>query len=300
MTGPDLAAGHRLMGFVRSARAELLVLRHSPAVWALVLLLPALTLVTRYLTQYVFYRTASTGTVSDLGSPLQLLYTLSPNQMVTVVTASYAGLGSAAAVVLGAVVAGGDWGRGSLKTALAQGPSRMETALGQAAAVITALTASVAINFGVAALVSRLIVTLEAQQATEAILAFPPPEVVLHGVFIGVLISAANGAIGLALGTALRSPAAAIGAALIWYVASQVLLSAVAAALGGPFAHLNQALPNASTTTLANIYGPVIGGPTLEAVPPAINPILAPWVLLTYLVVLIAVFIELTRRRDVS
>ena len=56
----------------------------------LVLLLPALNLLNRYLIQYVLYRTAGSGTFSDLGSPLQILYTLSPNQMVTVVTASTA------------------------------------------------------------------------------------------------------------------------------------------------------------------------------------------------------------------
>jgi hypothetical protein len=266
----------------------------------LVLLLPALNLLNRYLIQYVLYRTAGSGTFSDLGSPLQILYTLSPNQMVTVVTASHGSIGAVVATVLGALVAGNHWGHGSLKTSLAQGPGRLATALGQAVAVITALMLSVALNFGTAALVSKLIMIIESANAPEAVVAFPDLFVIGRGLWIGILISAAYGAAGLALGAVFRSAGAAIGATLIWFVGSRVLLNSLATSLGGPFATLNQALPNASTATLANIFGSVVGSTVDRVLEPQIDPLLAPWVLLGYVIALLATSALPIRNRDIS
>lgn len=289
-----------MTGLLRSVRAELVVLRLSPSVWALILLLPALTLLNDYLVPYVLYRTAGTGTVIDLGSPLQMLYMLSPSQLVAVVTATYATLGPAVAVVLGALVAGGDWARGSLTSALAQGPGRTATSIGQVAAILLALTVGVGVNFGVAAVASTLIVSIEADEAVQTMLAYPEPAVILHAIAVSVLISAVSGALGVALGTIFRSAGSAIGAALIWYVGSQVLLASVAQALGGPSAVIAQVLPNASVTTLAATFGPVVGGPVLEAPAPAIDPSLAPWVLLAYLIAFATISTALMRRRDIN
>jgi hypothetical protein len=62
-------------GGMRAAlRAELLVMRHRPAVLALVLTLPVNMLISSYLTDYVSYLTAGKGTVGDgFGSGVEVL-----------------------------------------------------------------------------------------------------------------------------------------------------------------------------------------------------------------------------------
>jgi len=59
-----------------SLRAELLVLRHRPAVWALVLAMPFNMLIISYVTEYVVYLTSQAGpprTAARFGQDLSVL-----------------------------------------------------------------------------------------------------------------------------------------------------------------------------------------------------------------------------------
>ncbi len=81
-------------------------------------------------------------------------------------------------MVLGALVTGGDWGRGTLKTALVQRPTRLATFAGQALAVFAALAASVLASFAVGAAFSLLVSALGTGAASPEVASFPAAAVV--------------------------------------------------------------------------------------------------------------------------
>lgn len=282
-----------------SYRAELLVLRRWPAAWVLVLLPALALLLTSYATPYLFYRTAGNGVVSDAGSPLQTLYTLSPSQAVTLVTTSYGGYAAIPALILGALVSGNDWGNGYLKTALSQGPGRAATAVGQTLAVLSAATTGVVITYLTAGAASAAVAILDAEELPEPAAQFPLLAVTATGVAVAVLISTVYAAAGLVLGTVFRSAGAAVAAALVWIVGVQVLFGTAATQLGGSYAALNDALPNSNATTLSTALGPIIGSTTeLEA--PAVTAYgTAAAILAVYLAAFILLNTALLSRRGI-
>jgi len=279
-----------------SFRAELLVLRKWPAAWVLVLLWPFAMLVSNYAIQYVLYRTAATGTFSDLGP---ILPSILPGQFVIVAMRDVVFFGATPAVVLGALVAGGDWGRGTVKTSLTQGPGRVPTFAGQALAVAAALALSVALTFAVAAACSLLVSAAAAGKASPADAAFPAAVVVARGVGVALLVVATYGAAGLALGTLFRGAGPAIGAALVWTVVVQYVLDTLALQVGGAFEAFNDALPNANALSLAGTFGSAGGGAGSQVLLRT-DPAVAAWVLAGYTLAFVAAAAILVGRRDVA
>jgi ABC-2 type transport system permease protein len=120
-----------------SLRAELLVLRKSRVAWALVLTAPLLTLVTTYVFGFGDYLGLTPAMYAQFGTPAQNLQGLLPSQFnIQAVNELFF---TAPFIVLGAVIVGGDWGRGTIKTSLLQGPSRARTFAGQTLAAGKAL-----------------------------------------------------------------------------------------------------------------------------------------------------------------
>lgn len=282
-----------------SLRAELLVLQKWPAAWVLVLITPLYVLLFSYAIQYVLYLSAENGSLTDLGSPEQLLPALLPNQSVIIVVNGFGFSGTAPFVVLGALAAGGDWGRGTIKTSLTQGPGRLRTFFGQALAVGLALILSVALTFAVAGAASFLVLALEADAASPADAVPPAVEVVARGLGGALLISAVYGAAGLALGTLFRGAGAAIGAALVWTVVVQNLLDTLALQVRGVFETINDALPNANALSLIGVFG-AIRNELYAQMPLRTDPTVATWVLVGYVLAFVALGAIFIRRRDVS
>lgn len=280
-------------------RAELLFLRRWPAAWVLVLLPAAALVLTRYLTQYLFYRTAGGGTVSDIGSPLQLLYTMSPSQAFTLAVGAYGAYAAVPVLILGALVTGSDWGNGHLKTALTQGPSRVATGIGQALAVLTAAAAGVTALFLATAASSAAIALLEEDELPSAAALFPGPSLTVKAVAIALLINAVYASAGLLLGTVFRSAGAAVAAALVWIVGVQVLFATADTQLGGAYAAVNNLLPNSAAVALSSALGPVVGV-TAEPRPSAdVSSGAAAVLLAMYLFAFLAPNSLLLARRDV-
>jgi hypothetical protein len=90
--------------------------------------------------------------------------------------------GTAPFIVLGAVMAGGDWGRGTITTAQLQRPDRARTFTGQALALAAAVTASVLATFAVAAAASIMIRAAESDSVNPYIAALPPALVIAMSV----------------------------------------------------------------------------------------------------------------------
>lgn len=283
-----------------SLRAELLVLRMSPAAWVLVSLLPLYTLIQGYVLGYLFY-VRQLGPEADPGggSAELILLSLLPSQFSIVAVNVYAFVGTAVPLVFGALASGNDWSRGTLKTALSQGPGRMRTFGGQILAVSAMLTISVATNFLVAAAASAVIQVITRGTGSVANSAFPPPLVVLQSVAVAVLISITYGTGGLALGTVFRSAGVAIAVALVWTQGVVVLLDTLALQLGGVVETINDFTPDASAASLTAVFGAVGGGADTPMYF-RVDPALSVWVLAGYTVAFILLGMTVIRHRDVA
>jgi len=285
-------------GVAASLRAELLILRRSKVAWALVLATPMLTLFTIYLLQFLEYLGDTPALYTQEGTPEQALEGLLPGQFniqaieQVAITVPF--------IVLGAVIAGGDWGRGTIRTALLAGPSRARTFAGQAAAILIACAISVVLSFAVAAAASVAIRAYTGPLAPGAAGndAFPPWIVTAESVGAGLLIATAYGALGIALGTLCRSAAGGVAAALAWYFLVDVDLSDLSISAGPVVQHIYNAFPEASVTTLSFMFGSSGGGASSATYQPVAHHA-AVAIMLGYTAVFLGVALVLVRRRDI-
>ncbi len=282
-----------------SLRAELLILRKWPVCWALLLITPVLTLITGYLVPYLQFRTVTPDQYDQLGSPSQILPTILPGQYVISAMSNFGFSGTAPFVILGAVLAGGDWGRGTIKTALLQGPGRLASLAGQALGLLLGLVGSVVATVLLAGLASELVLHLAHAHASPADAAGPAMSVVLRALAAGVLVSACYGAAGLALGTLFRSIGGAIAAALLWTVVVQAVLDNLALQAGGILQTVNDVLPNASAVSVTSSFG-ALGGGSDSSQYYRVSPATSVWVLFGYLVLFLVIAGGLLRRRDIA
>jgi len=281
-----------------SLRAELLILRRSKVAWMLVLTTPVLTLFTIYLFQFLGYLGDTPALYAQEGTPEQALEGLLPGQFniqaieQVAITAPF--------IVLGAVIAGGDWSRGTIKTALLAGPSRARTFAGQAAAILIACAVSVLLSFALAAAASVAIRAYTGPLAPGAAGndAFPPGIVIAESVGAGLLIATTYGALGIALGTLCRSAAGGVAAALAWYFLVDVDLSDLSIDAGPVAQHIYNAFPEASVTTLYFMFGSSGGGASSATYQPVAHHA-AVAIMLAYTAVFLGLGLVLVRRRDI-
>jgi ABC-2 type transport system permease protein len=279
-------------------RAELLVLRKWPAAWALLLIMPAATLLPYYVVSYVFYLTVTPAEYAVQGTPAQNLPALLPSQFV-IVALTQLPYTTAAFVVLGAAMAGGDWGRGTIGTSLLAGPGRVRTGAGQALALAMAVTASVVATFVASGAASLLIRTLEARAVNPVDGAMPAAWVVARGLGAGLLVALAYGMMGLALGTVCRSAAGAIAAALAWTVLIEPNVLNLGQQAGGLALKVANFFPVNSAVTVASLFGSPGGGAGSQMYLP-VGPAAAAWTLAAYTAGFVTLTLFLLHRRDIT
>lgn len=271
--------------------AELAKLLRRPATWVLVGLWPALQLVFSTVIPFVSHQR---GATFEGLPPEALLATMLPDQLVLNSLSGLPLFGGALLLTLGALLAGSEYGWGTLKTLLGQGPRRLQVLAAQLLALLVVLAVAVVVSFGLTALASGAIAATESAPAD-----WPTAGRLLRGLGGGLLIAATWGALGLLLGHALRSTALPIALGLVWVLAVENLIVNVAAPLLGVFDAAQAALPGVNAGSLvAALAG---AGATLRT--PGIAPIVdgtqAAWVLAAFLVVFTTVTGLLLTRRDV-
>jgi ABC-2 type transport system permease protein len=281
-----------------SLRAELLVLRKSKVAWALVLTAPALTLVTNYLFGFLGYIGDTPEMYAQQGTPAQELPALLPSQFAISALEQLSFI--APFIVLGAVIAGGDWGRGTMRTSLLAGPGRARTFAGQVLAIMIACAASVLLTFALAALACVAIRWYAGPAAPGAAgnAAFPAWSVIGEGLGAGLVIGIAYGALGIALGTVCRSAAGGVAAALAWYFLVDDQLYGLSLDVGGVFQQVYNAFPEASVITLTSMFGSPGGGASSATYQP-VGHWAAAAILLGYTAVFTGLALALVLRRDV-
>lgn len=272
-----------------SFRAEMLKLGKRPATWLLGGVWLAMLLTFAYLLPYFSKDSATPG---PRGGPL--LDTL-PANLVTNAVGGFALFGGALAMILGALVAGSEYGWGSLKAVLTQRPGRLAIFSGSLAALAAILLAVVVISFIVAAGASAGIANLESLPID-----WPGMGAIAQGIGAGWLILGMWCLFGVALGTLTRGTALAIGLGLVWALVVENLIRASAGAIS-LLDLVQRALPGVNAGSLvaalgARGEGDADGTPGVAAVVDGTQAGLVVAGLLVSFAVVAAILI---RRRDV-
>jgi ABC-type transport system involved in multi-copper enzyme maturation permease subunit len=280
----------RVLGAIVSA--ELLKLLRRPATWVLLGLWPSVQLVFSLLIPYVSYRR---GSSSDGLPPEVLLAGTLPDHLVQNALSGLPLFGGALVLTLGALLAGSEYGWGTLKTLLVQGPGRRTVLAGQLLALLLVLAGTVVVSFLLTAIGSLAIAVGES-----AAVDWPTPGLLVRGVGGGLLIAGMWGAMGMFLGTALRSTALPIGLGLVWILAIESLVVNVAAPLLPLFDAGQAALPGVNAGSLvAALAGPgaVLHTPGVAAI---VGGTQSAWALAGFTALFAALTGLLLVRRDVT
>lgn len=265
-----------------STHAELTKLVRRPANWLLLAVALALSLTFTYLVPYA----GADGPTADRGVASTL-----PDNLVGNSIGGWPVFAGAIALILGVLAAGGEYGWGTWKTVLTQGPSRLSVYTGKVAAVGLAILVMVVTLFAAGALTSAAIAAAEGA-ATH----WPSAGDLAIGIGAGWLIAMMWAMLGVVLAVALRGVAMPIGLGLVWLMAVQNLLTAVAAPLLDWVAEAQKGLPGPNAGSLVATLG---SSPDTPGVVELVGSGQAAAVVAGYLVVFGVLGGLLLRRRDI-
>jgi ABC-2 type transport system permease protein len=279
---------------IGSFRAEWLKLRKRPAVLAMAGLLLAAVVLVAYVLPYLGYVNAKAGFRTDRGlSAAQQLMGLYPAALVPHDLAGLYPFASALALVFGALIVGGEYGWGTMKTVLIQLPGRLETLAGRAAAVVVATGVMTVAFWVVGAIASLGIALLQSHAVT-----WPPALSVIEGAGTTWLVLCLWSVAGMALAFLLRSAPAAIGIGVAYLLAIEGLVFRLIVPLGGDLLrNVEKVFPGANVGALVGAFGPDVPANTPA---PLVGAGQALAVLVLYLAVFGALAALMLRRRDVT
>ncbi len=277
-------------------RAELLKLRRSRSTWVLGGLLVVGLVLFTYLLVYLVLQQPSPGRTDPEveASRGALLATLAPSQLATTVLSDISGLGGPLVLILGAMSMAREYTWGTVRLLLTHTASRFTMVIAKLGALAVVLAILVIAAFVAGAFGAWLVATLRGVSTS-----FPPAEQLLRAAGIGWLILAAWCAVGVTLGTVLRSTGLAIGLGLVYALVIESLVRALARNLSFLEAISRGMLqPNASTLA-ASVGSPSAAGRVGDGLTPN-SPGVAAAVLVAYLLAAVAVSVVAVRIRDVS
>ncbi|AXB48296.1 hypothetical protein A4R43_05665 [Amycolatopsis albispora] len=197
----------------------------------------------------------------------------------------------AIAVVVGVLAVGGEYGWGTWKTVLTQGPSRLVVYAGKLFALAVAMLALVLAIFATGALTSAVIALAEG-----APMDWPGVGSLLTGIGAGWLIATTWAAFGALLAIAMRGVALPMGLGLVWLLVVQNLLIGVAAPLVSWVNDLQLGLPGSNAGSLVASLGASAQSPGVAELT---GPVQAALVVGAYLVAFTGLGGWLLHRRDV-
>jgi ABC-2 type transport system permease protein len=210
-----------------SYRAEVLKLVKRPAMWILGAVFLVLAQVFGYLIPYVAYRSGGGGGFAAGETPAQLLADLLPGRLVPNTLGGFPMFAGAIALIIGGLVAGGEYGWGTLKTMLTQRPRRLSVLGGKLLAIVVTAVALVIAVFSVNALWSWVIASVEGRPAD-----WPSVLDLSRGLGAGFLIIGMWSLFGAFLGILFRNTSLAVGLGLVWALVVENLIRGFAGLLG--------------------------------------------------------------------
>jgi ABC-2 type transport system permease protein len=280
-----------------SFSAETLKLRKRPAIWVLVGVVLLLTQVFGYILPYSSYATGGANNQTQGLDPQQVLAGVLPGDLVATSLGGFPVFVGALALILGALVAGTEYGWGTLQTALTQRPTRLALYGGKLLALAVTALAVVLLTMAVDAGVATVIAAIESQP-----IQFPAAAELAEGIASGWLILGMWTGFGALLGFAFRSVALPVGLGVVWILGVENLISGVADSLLTGLRPLRDLLPGVNAGSLVWALAP--GGGSGGAPPPGVVDAVgggrAVLSLVLYLAAFAAAGAFLVRRRDVT
>jgi len=276
---------------IASFRSEWFRLRRRPAVWLLAAALLAILLLFTYLLVWAVLTNPPRGLVVAGGTPAALKRILYPADWPHTVLGDTTGLGGAIAMIIGVLVAGSEYGWGTVKTILTQGPGRLRVLAGKAAAMELLIAVLAAAMLGVGAAASAILVTADGRTST-----WPSAGLVLEAFGAAWLILSMYAGLGFALGLLFRQTGVALGVGLVYALVVEGLVLNL---LGGAdaFKPIVSAFPGANASGLVRWFPST--GPR-AAVQPLMGAGQASIVLAAYIVLFAVVSALVFRARDVD
>lgn len=283
-------------GWGDTVRAELLKLRKRPASWVLGVIAGYVLVVELYLgtsAQFVQERALQ---VDNQVPPLFILQGLQPDQVVQALLSQslQRWVFYAVGLVLGALVAGSEYSWGTLKTEMAQGPSRLRLYTGQVLAVLILLAILTPILFALG-----IVASVIATERLHGSLLWPSPLMLLRGIGVAFLLLAMPAAMGLMLATLLRGAALAIAVGLAWFLVIEEAFQLYGFA-SPPIMALIAWLPRANADSLALALGQWSAVLQGEPAPVHAGAVHLVGVLAAYIVGFVLVGAIAFQRRDVA
>ncbi|MPZ64486.1 MAG: ABC transporter permease subunit [Pseudonocardiaceae bacterium] len=278
-----------------SYAAELLKLRNRGAVWVLGGAGLALSLTFGYLLPYLGYVTGDANPQTQGVTPEQVLAGVLPEAVVANTIGGFAIFAGALALVLGALVVGGEYGWGTLKTLLTQRPGRLTVLGAQLLALATVLAGWVLAIFAACALAGMGIALIE-----DAPMTWPAAADLATGLAGGWLVLVTWGLAGALLATLFRGVALPIGLGVVWILGVETLLAGVVASVLPDLQVVADALPGVNAGSLVYAVTQAAPGQLPPGVTDAVTGTRAVLTLLCYAAVFIAVTAVTLRRRDVA
>ncbi|MEV6283657.1 ABC transporter permease [Kribbella sp. NPDC051770] len=277
-----------------SYRAELIKLRKRSAVWVLFGAGLVLSLIFGYVLPYVGYL-AGDGNPETTGiPPAEVLRGLLPGRVLDNTIGGFPVFAGALSLVLGAIVVGGEYTWGTLKTVLTQRSGRISVLGGQLLGLFTMLAVWVLGIFVACALCSIGIAAAEGGS-----MAWPGALEIVRALAGGWLVLAIWCLAGALLAVAFRNVALPIGLGVVWILGIETLLAGVASSLLPDLEVLTDALPGANAGALVFSVTGMVAVDAPPGVRDAVGGGRALVTLAAYGVVFAGLAMVTTRRRDV-
>ncbi|ADD40523.1 ABC transporter permease [Stackebrandtia nassauensis] len=270
-----------------STKAELHKMVRRGANWFMLAIALVLGLTFAYLVPYAGY----VGGDSDIPSADRGLEALLPAEFVGNSIGGLPFFTGAISLILGALAIGNEYGWGTWKTVLTQGPSRLTVFSGKLAALTVANLVLVASGIATSAAASAIIASVE-DQAMD----WPAFADVALGLGGGWLIAMMWTMMGVTLAVTTRGVAVAVGIGLVWMLAVQNLLVSIAAPLIDWIADAQEWLPGPVAGSLVESLG---ANPNTPGVAELVSDGHALTVICGYLLLFGVLSGVLLRRRDV-
>jgi ABC-2 type transport system permease protein len=283
------------MSHLRDAvRAELFKLSKRPAVWVLLATAAVLNQIFSYLVPYLSYRAGDAQSFAGSIPPQEVLASTLPDQLVINTIGGFPVFAGALALVLGALMFGGEYGWGTVKTLLSQRLGRSTVLAAQLLALGAAMLVCVGVLFALSAL-STAGIALAEDQAMH----WPSVAAMFEGFGAGWLVLAMWGALGAVLGVTLRSVALPIGLGVVWVLGVENLVSAMASNVMTALRPLRDVLPGVNAGSLVSAVMP---DRVIDPPPGVVASVAEPRALVTllaYLAACAALGLWTTRHRDI-
>jgi ABC-type transport system involved in multi-copper enzyme maturation permease subunit len=277
-----------------SYRAELLKLRKRSAVWVLFGAGLVLSLIFGYLLPYLGYVTGDDNQQTTGIPRAEVLRGVLPERVMDNTIGGFPVFAGALALVLGAIVVGGEYAWGTLKTILTQRPGRVTVLAGQLLALLTMLAVWVLGIFVACSLCSVGIAAAEG-----APMNWPGPLDLLQGLAGGWLVLTMWCLAGVVLAVALRNVALPIGLGVVWILGIEALLAGVVNSLLPSLEWLSDALPGANAGALVFAVTGMAANDAPPGVRDAVSGGRALITMLGYTLAFAVLAAYSTRRRDV-